>query len=889
MDLKTYGSVYFFVIVDLFTKYSVATVIQNKKPATIICNLYTSWISLFGSPRKILSDNGGEFNNSEMRDLGEAFNIKIMTTSAESPWSNGVCERLNAVLGSSVDKIVEECNCDLSVALSWAVSSRNALNTYSGFSPNQLVFGFNPALPGLSNNELPALENVSVSETVQKNLAAMHSSRVDYMRVESNARLQRAMRHNIRESDALDVENGDEVYYKRNDSNEWRGPGVVIGRDGKQVLVKHGGVYVRAHVCRLTRVPFTVPGVSLNGAVEDTVEPPVAVYPPVEDDNDIDRISPESDEITGLENNVTAVEDPVPITTSDIETTISTGGSKFVNNFKVGQRISGVRYDTGELFSGKIISRAGKAKGKYGNCFNVCGDADKEVSWYDLRKDFSDLKVVPDEVEMVILFNCEDVMNAKQSEIQNWKDNNVYKEVDNNGQDVISVRWVITEKIKEGKTITKARLVARGFEENTDNLRKDSPTCSKEGLRLVLALAATKGWECHSLDVKAAYLQGNIIERDIYLRPPPEYNNGQLWKLNKTVYGLCDAARAWYLRVKQELLSLGVKMSSYDSAIFSWVHHGNVEGLICVYVDDFLWVGTHLFETKIVERISGLFNIGTYESGTFKYVGLNILSGVEKQQITVDQLHYASSLKNIPLSRARVNNKNSDLTEKEKSEYRSLIGQLNWIATQTRPDIAFDTCALSGSFHSATVQDLVKVNKIISRVVSNCVKISFPRMNHIEDCHLACYSDASFANLSSGGSQGGMVIFLKDSDGKQCPIYWQTRKIRRVVKSTLAAETLALLDCAEAAVYIASIIADLINVQKTKVCCYVDNRSLVDALHSLKMVEDRRLRLDIAVLQDMMERGELNSVSWVDTGSQLANCLTKGGVSAVRLLDAIGC
>ena len=79
---------------------------------------------------------------------------------------------------------------------------------------------------------------------------------------------------------------------------------------------------------------------------------------------------------------------------------------------------------------------------------------------------------------------------------------------------------------------------------------------------MVLALAATKGWECHSLDVKAAYLQGNLIERDIYLRPPPEYNNGQLWKLNKTVYGLCDAARAWYLRVKQELLSLGVKMSS---------------------------------------------------------------------------------------------------------------------------------------------------------------------------------------------------------------------------------------------------------------------------------------------------------------------------------------
>ena len=89
-------------------------------------------------------------------------------------------------------------------------------------------------------------------------------------------------------------------------------------------------------------------------------------------------------------------------------------------------------------------------------------------------------------------------------------------------------------------------------------------------------------------------------------------------------------------------------------------------------------------------------------------------------------------------------------------------------------------------------------------------------MNHIENCHLACYSDTSFANLSNGGSQGGMLISLKGLDGKQCPIYWQTRRIRPVVESTLAAETLTLLNCAEAAVYIASIINDFIKIQKLR-------------------------------------------------------------------------
>ena len=886
MDLKVYGSCYFLVFVDLATRYCGASIINNKRPSTIIKCLFIHWISLFGPPKQILSDNGCEFNNGEMREMGEAFNIKILTTSAESPWSNGVCERLNGVLGDSVDKIVHDTACDLSVALAWAVSARNALSNSLGFSPNQLVFGFNPVFPNIYSNKPPANESPSVSKMVIDNLSAMQCAREEFLKKESSERLKRAMRHNVRSTNVDDLQNGDAVYYKRGDSKEWRGPGVVIGRDGKQVLVKHGGIYVRVHMCRLVHVPETQEPV-----VGPQSENVARANNNSNDESDEDPFIEDTDDESG----VPAPEQPPTVTTPEAEIVesrpendVPSSSNCRTNVFKIGQRVSGIHTASGQLVTGKIVSRAGKATGKLKNCYNILKDSDHNVQWYDVVKDFDELNVVPDEAEMLVLFNSESVMSAKEREMESWIENGVYEEVENNGQAAISVRWVVTEKYKGGQLITKARLVARGFEEETSNMRKDSPTCSKEAVRLVLALSSTKGWECHSLDVKAAYLQGNSINREVFLMPPPEYYNGKLWRLRKTVYGLCDAARAWYLRVKEELLKLGATACSLDSALFSFKSEDKLEGVVCVYVDDFLWTGTKRFETSVIKKLSNLFLIGSVESGAFKYVGLNIQYQSQGHGLSVDQIQYASSLEPVSVSRKRANEKSSDLSEEERAEYRSTVGQLNWIATQTRPDIAFDVCELSVSYPCATVGDLLRLNKVIQRIQSDNVKLRFRKMESLDECHLECYSDASFANLPGGGSQGGFIILLRDPVGSRCPIYWQTRKIRRVVKSTLAAEALALLDCAEAAVYVAAVMSELAHcVSKVKIHCYIDNKSLLDALYSSKRVDDRRLRLDLAVLQDMLEKKELTSISWVSTSAQLADCLTKKGASSVSLRDAI--
>ena len=165
----------------------------------------------------------------------------------------------------------------------------------------------------------------------------------------------------------------------------------------------------------------------------------------------------------------------------------------------------------------------------------------------------------------------QEVVDAKERELNNLKEHNVFEEVPDTGQSTISSRWIITEKYKDDKKITKARLVARGFEENSYMMRTDSPTCSKQSLRITMTIIVSNRWKINSLDITTAFLQGDSINRELFLQPPKDVaNSGTIWKLKRCIYGLNDAPRAWYLRVKVEMVKLGGEMSIYDQALFTW-------------------------------------------------------------------------------------------------------------------------------------------------------------------------------------------------------------------------------------------------------------------------------------------------------------------------------
>ena len=134
--------------------------------------------------------------------------------------------------------------------------------------------------------------------------------------------------------------------------------------------------------------------------------------------------------------------------------------------------------------------------------------------------------------------------------------------------------------------IFKSRLVVRGYEK-IKKQQSDSPTVSKDSFRTLLALSATKNLEIPSSDVKAAFLQGSDIARDIYILQPKEAENeNSLWKLRKVLYGLSDGSRNCFFSLKDELQESACEMSTIDPAVFRCVQNGSLTGLLLVHVDD---------------------------------------------------------------------------------------------------------------------------------------------------------------------------------------------------------------------------------------------------------------------------------------------------------------
>merc|ERR1711873_357206 len=147
-----------------------------------------------------------------------------------------------------------------------------------------------------------------------------------------------------------------------------------------------------------------------------------------------------------------------------------------------------------------------------------------------------------------------------------------------------------------------------------------SPTAAKESFKLFMALAANQIFRVVSMDIRAAFLQAKKLDREVFVRPPDDIKmEGKIWKLLKPLYGLDDASRKFYLKVKKTLQKMGLKTLPGDEAVYYEHKNGKLMGLILSHV-----AGTQEFVQRIVAGIEERFTVSKVEEDNFRFTGLDV-------------------------------------------------------------------------------------------------------------------------------------------------------------------------------------------------------------------------------------------------------------------------
>ena len=482
-------------------------------------------------------------------------------------------------------------------------------------------------------------------------------------------------------------------------------------------------------------------------------------------------------------------------------------------------------------------------------------------------------------------------VSAKSKELANWREFGVYCEVDDVGQRTISTSWVLVRK----DSGIKARLVIRGdLEPDKDNIVTDSPTVNKVNIKLFYLIAASFGWTVQTADVKAAFLQGSDIDRDVFVRPPKEARvPGKIWKMLKRAYGFVDASRGFYLEVEKTLLNLGCKVSRYDPAMYMYFNptDGSLSGMLLTHVDDFIHgSGDDVFFHKVMLPLMQRFKFGSEGDTDFLYVGFHVVqSGGE---IVVDQNRYIDDVE-IPDTRQGVAVENLDaiMDEEGQSEFRAVVGRIGWIANSTRPDLSFDNLVLSTKLGKATVRDLRLAGKTIKKMKSDGTQMKFVDLGPIPQWTLQGFGDAGFKSLPDKTSScGGHVILLSNKMRNcSCVLDWRAKKLKRVVSSSTAAEAVAVNDTLDMMVYVKAILTELFGDVGRDIPLELatDSRNLHNSVMTSTLVENPRLRTDIAVLKESLNSRELSKFLHVNGRTMLADVLTKNGAAGFKLLNLL--
>ncbi|CAE7253172.1 RE1 [Symbiodinium sp. CCMP2592] len=492
---------------------------------------------------------------------------------------------------------------------------------------------------------------------------------------------------------------------------------------------------------------------------------------------------------------------------------------------------------------------------------------------------------------------------AMKKEWQSWLENKVTTVVKNKGipkSRIIGSRWVLTWKKSsdpdDRSLSAKARLVLVGFQDpDLGRIATDSPTLRKESKHIILSICASMGWVIWGADIKTAFLSGDASNRDLFFKPPPEVSEfmnlgpEDVLRLEKAAYGLAEAPRAWFLRLTRELLAVGLVVSQLDPCVFCLRAQNTLEllGVCGVHVDDLLGGGTQAMD-RCLAKLRLKLPFGDFRKKTIKYTGAEIRQ-LPDFSIEVTQEAYVDKLEEVS---TKPFGKGSEPLN-EPSLMRACCGQLAWVANHSRPDQAFLASYLQGTQDKALVSHLELYNKAVREMKTRKACLRFPPVP-VDRWRLLVVTDAGWGVRANGESQGGLLLCLCDRDvleqkpGKTWIIEWASKKLRRVVRSSTAAETLAAQNGLDAVEFAQAFLQEILFgmsprqfqqwVPEHPSGLVIDSKSLYDALTrsacSSALAMEKRLAIDYAIARACLQERNVRPF-WTNNLQMISDCLTK--------------
>ena len=420
-----------------------------------------------------------------------------------------------------------------------------------------------------------------------------------------------------------------------------------------------------------------------------------------------------------------------------------------------------------------------------------------------------------------------------------------------------------------------------------------APVTRLESIRTLLALAAYEDWEVRQIDVKTAYLYGNL-EEEIYMDVPEgmtDIPEGHCLLLVKALYGLKQARRQWYQTLKGVVKEFGMKQLPSDP--HTYIAHRTIDGkkrtlILPVYVNNLLPIGDKVLTNDFEANIGTYFQV-TPACDALYILGIRVQCDRPNRRLSLDQVEYAKRVlarfihKDSSHLRARTpfptksvfaNKEDQTGRVKTVKAFQSAVGALMYLMMGTRPDLAYAIGKL-GSF-AANPSD--KHIKLIRRVFFYLVETKHLHLRYQPesldpvDYSVYGYSDSDFAEKSTKKRKSilGYVFYLGDAATS-----WRSKKQETTATSTTEAEYIALYHACANALWLRNLYEQIDKPMEGPILVFCDNDTarLIasgEAPHAkVKHINTKYHQIRLWINRKQVE------VTRIDTDDNFADIMTK--------------